>query len=216
MAVFSGDAMNAPSSVPMPSNVAPGQSVDISVDLTAPAAAGTYQGNWKLRNKEGAWFGIGPGGSSPFWVRIVVAGSSTTPSVTPTQGTPYPGATTPAPGVLVSGSTAMLPDDRINLDTSQINTGAGEDLEYRIDNQDRPVLSPLGNALVSVFGSGTPSFQACQGSAFVTNAIRLLQQSPGTYVCYRTDQGLYGWVRLMALDGNSGTLSLQYQTWNNP
>jgi hypothetical protein len=215
VAVFSGDAMNAPASVPMPSSVAPGQSVDISVDLTAPGAAGTYQGNWKLRNKEGAWFGIGPGGSSPFWVRIVVAGSSTTLTITPTQGTPYPGDTTPTPGVLVSGSTALLPNDRINLDTSQINAGAGEDLAYQIEG-DRPLLSPLGNALVSVYGSSTPTFQSCQGSAFVNSAIRLLQQSPGTYVCYRTDQGLYGWVRLMALDASNGSLSLQFQTWNNP
>ena len=215
LAVFSGDAMNAPSSVPMPSNVAPGQSVDISVDLTAPSTAGTYQGNWKLRNQEGAWFGIGPGGSSPFWVRIVVTGSATTPSVTPTQGTPYPGDTTPAPEVLVSGSTSLIPTDRINLDTSQINPGAGEDLAYQIDD-DRPLLAPMGNALVAVYGSSTPSFETCQGSAFVTSAIRLLQQNPGTYVCYRTDQGLYGWVRLIALDPGSAALSIQFLTWGRP
>jgi hypothetical protein len=214
IAVFSGDAMNAPSSVPLLSNVAPGQTIDISVDLTAPTTAGTYQGNWKLRNKQGAWFGIGPGGSSPFWVRIVVAGSAATLPVTTTPGTPYPGATT-EPSVLVSGTTAMLPNDRINLDTSQINTSAGEDLLFQVDG-DQPLLSPIGNALVSIYGSGTPSFQACRGSAFVTSAIRLLQQSPGTYVCYRTDQGLYGWVRLMALDGSTGALSLQFLTWSNP
>jgi hypothetical protein len=215
IAVFSGEAMGAPASVPMPSNVAPGQSVDISVDLTAPAAAGTYQGNWKLRNKEGAWFGIGPGGSSPFWVRIVVTGSTVTPSVTPTGGTPYPSNETPSPGVLVSGSTSMLINDRINLDTGQINPGAGEDLTYVVEGE-RLLLSPLGGALVAVHGASTPSFAACQGAAFVTNPIRLRQQSPGTYVCYRTDQGLYGWVRLMAIDSNTGALSIQYQTWSNP
>lgn len=215
LAVFSGEAMDAPSSVPVPSSVAPGQSVDISVDLTAPGTAGTYQGNWKLRNKEGAWFGIGPGGSSPFWVRIVVSGTSTTPSVTPTGGTPYPSDTTPTPGVLVSGSTPLLPDDRINLDTSQINTGAGEDLEYLIDGE-RPLLSPLGSTLVAVHGGSTPSFVACQGSAFVNSPVRLRQQTAGTYVCYRTDQGLYGWVRLIGLDSDTETLSIQYQTWANP
>lgn len=215
LAVFSGDAMNAPANVPMPSNVAPGQSVDISVDLTAPTTPGTYQGNWKLRNQDGAWFGIGPGGSSPFWVRIVVSGSAVTPSLTPTLGTPPPGDTTPEPGVLISGSTALLPSDRINLDTGLINPGAGEDLAYQITDN-RPLLAPLGNALIAVYGSGTPSFQACWGSAFVTTAIRLLQQNPGTYLCYRTDQGLYGWMRLMALDSNNGTLSVQYLTWNSP
>jgi hypothetical protein len=215
LAVFSGEAMSAPSSVPVPSSVAPGQSVDISVDLAAPTTAGTYQGNWKLRNKEGAWFGIGPGGNSPFWVRIVVTGAAITPSVTPGGSTPYPGNTTPTPGVLVSGSTSLLPNDRINLDTSQINSGAGEDLAYQIDG-DRPLLSPLGNALVAIYGGSTPTYEACRGSAFVSSAVRLLQQNPGTYVCYRTDQGLYGWVRLLALDSGTGALSIQYQTWSNP
>jgi hypothetical protein len=35
-------------------------------------------------------------------------------------------------------------------------------------------------------------------------------------VCFRTDQGHYGWLRLIGLDPNSGALSLQFQTWNNP
>ena len=215
MAVFSGEAMGAPSVVQMPSSVAPGQAVDISVDLTAPNTAGTYQGNWKLRNKEGAWFGIGPGGSSPFWVRIVVSGSAATPSVTSSVGTPYPPDSTPAPGVLVSGSTSMLLLDRINFDTGLINTGAGEDLGYVVDGE-RLLLAPLGSALVAVHGSGTPSFSACQGSAFVNTPIRLRQQDPGTYLCYRTDQGLFGWVRLISLDADTGALSIEYLTWANP
>jgi Ig-like domain from next to BRCA1 gene len=215
MAVFSGEAMNAPSVVAMPSNVAPGQSVDISADLTAPNSSGTYQGNWKLRNKEGAWFGIGPGGSSPFWVRIVVAGSSITPSATLSDGTPYPSDGTPAPGVKVSGNTSMLLMDRINFDNGQINTGAGEDLGYVLDGE-KPLLTPLNSALVAVRGGGTPSYADCLGSAYASSAIKLKQQNPGTYICYRTDQGLYGWVRLISLDANTGDLAIQYQTWKNP
>jgi peptidoglycan hydrolase-like protein with peptidoglycan-binding domain len=47
--------------------VAPGQTIDVSVNLTAPAAAGTYKGNWKLREPGGAVFGLSTG---PFWVQI--------------------------------------------------------------------------------------------------------------------------------------------------
>ena len=215
LAVFSGDAMDAPDSVALPSNVAPGESVDVSVDLTAPDTAGTYQGNWKLRNKDGAWFGIGPGGSSPFWVRIVVTGSAAAPSVTPTGPTPYPSDGTDVPDVLVSGSGSMDPEDRVNLDTNQVNTGSGEDLRYHIEGE-RPLLSPLGSTLVSVYGSGAPTLESCQGSAFVNSPVRLRQVSAGTYVCYRTDKGHYGWLRLIGLDTNTGALSLQFSTWNNP
>ena len=215
MAVFSGESMDAPSVVQMPSSVAPGESVDISVDLTAPGSAGSYQGNWKLRNKEGAWFGIGPGGSSPFWVRIVVSGTAATPSVTTSAGTPYPPNGTPAPGVLVSGNTKMLILDRINFDTGQINPGGGEDLGFVIDGE-RPLLVPQGSALQAVRGGGTPSYSDCVGSAYVNSPIRLRQQNPGTYVCYRTDQGLFGWVRLISLDEDTGELAIEYQTWASP
>jgi hypothetical protein len=215
MAVFSGESMNAPSVVPMPSNVAPGSSIDISVDLTAPNAAGTYQGNWKLRNKEGTWFGIGPGGSSPFWVRIVVSGSAITPSATTSAGTPYPPNGTPNPGVQVSGSTSMLVLDRINFDNGKINPSTGDDLGYVVTG-DRPLLTPLNGALIAPHGNGTPSYEDCVGSAFVNSPIRLRQQNPGTYICYRTDQGLYGWVRLISLNEDSGELAIQYQTWSNP
>ena len=86
---FSGEQMGAPASVPLRGQVEPGQSVDISVDMVAPLKAGKYQGNWKLRNASNVLFGIGPGGSAPFWVRIVVA-ESTTASPTASTTTPTP------------------------------------------------------------------------------------------------------------------------------
>lgn len=74
-----GASMGGPSSAPLGSSVAPGQTIDISVNLTAPLTAGTHRGYWKLRNATGATFGIGSDANSPFWVEIeVVAPTSTT------------------------------------------------------------------------------------------------------------------------------------------
>ena len=71
--VFSdGNAMNGPVSVPMPETVAPGETVDLSVNLTAPSKADTYRGNWRLRNASGAVFGIGAQADKSFYVEIVV------------------------------------------------------------------------------------------------------------------------------------------------
>lgn len=72
--VFShGDAMNSPPSVPLTSgSVAPGEIVDVSVDLTAPEAPGTYQGYWKLRNSADQTFGLGESGDKDFWVKIKI------------------------------------------------------------------------------------------------------------------------------------------------
>jgi hypothetical protein len=70
----SGDRMNAPISLGLPGNVNPGQSIDLSVRMTAPGGNGHYQGYWKLRNPAGTLFGIGAQAQTAFWIRVVVAG----------------------------------------------------------------------------------------------------------------------------------------------
>lgn len=67
-----GDGMSAPASVKLPVTVAPGQMIDISVNLTAPGSAGQYKGLWKFSNASGAQFGIGATGMDAFWVDINV------------------------------------------------------------------------------------------------------------------------------------------------
>ena len=69
----SGDQMNSPATVQLTSGtVLPGNSVEVSVQLKAPHAKGTYQGNYRLKAPDGSIFGIGEGGSGSFWVRIKV------------------------------------------------------------------------------------------------------------------------------------------------
>ena len=72
--VFSGgDAMSAASAIQITSGtVNPGQNVDVSVDLTAPASEGTYRGNWQLRDPSDVIFGIENSSSGFFWVEIKV------------------------------------------------------------------------------------------------------------------------------------------------
>ena len=63
-----GDQMGGPASQQLTNGtVAPGQTIDVSVDLVAPGSNGTYKGNWKLREPGGAAFALSTG---PFWVQI--------------------------------------------------------------------------------------------------------------------------------------------------
>jgi len=71
----SGNPMSAVFPVNLTNTVSPGQTIDISVNMVAPATAGSYQGNWKLKNASGAAFGIGSSANQPFWVKIVVSGT---------------------------------------------------------------------------------------------------------------------------------------------
>ena len=72
----SGDRMGAPNALGLPGTVNPGQSINLSVNLTAPTGNGEYQGFWKLRDAAGALFGIGAQAQTAFWVDIRVAGPS--------------------------------------------------------------------------------------------------------------------------------------------
>lgn len=74
----SGDRMQAPLNDGLEGRVNPGQSIDISVKMTAPSRSASYQGYWKLRNGSGTLFGIGAKAQDAFWVRIRVAGQSYT------------------------------------------------------------------------------------------------------------------------------------------
>jgi hypothetical protein len=75
----SGTQMGTTASVPISSSVLPGQTVEVSVDLTAPSTAGRYRGYWKLKGDPGPIiFGIGRNANNPFWVEINVKGAPTT------------------------------------------------------------------------------------------------------------------------------------------
>ncbi|GAB4503184.1 MAG: hypothetical protein Fur0043_01760 [Anaerolineales bacterium] len=70
----SGDGMSGPTSMALPGIVNPGETIDLSVNLTAPGKDGHYRGYWKLRNPGGSLFGIGTQADIAFWVDINVVG----------------------------------------------------------------------------------------------------------------------------------------------
>jgi hypothetical protein len=84
---ISGAQMGGPAKVSLTTEVAPGKTVDISVNMTAPTAAGQHIGYWKMSNASGALF------DTPVYVDINVTGTaSSRATVTATSD----GAATPA------------------------------------------------------------------------------------------------------------------------
>ena len=220
VAFFSGERMGAPVSVPLAGDVAPGQTVDLTVDMVAPATPGSFQGNWKLRNAGNVLFGIGPNGSAPFWVRIlVVATASVTPTTTATR--PVSTATlaytpTATPVIQVSGTINLNPNDSIDLDTIQINGGSGNDLTYEINGVGQHLLVPKNNAIIGVYGNTQPGLANCQ-SAPMTSTTIILENTPAvSYLCYRTDQGRVGFSRFTGIVVDTGVVGMDILTWANP
>jgi Ig-like domain-containing protein len=64
--------MNGVTNLPLPAEVAPGQSIDLTMNFTAPIFEGSYRGNWLIRNEKGQLFGTTATANRPFWVDIQV------------------------------------------------------------------------------------------------------------------------------------------------
>lgn len=94
-----GAQMGGPAAVAFPGPVAPGVTMDISVNLTAPAAPGGYTGQWRLTNAVGSGFGTN---GNPLTVVIVVPA----PTATFTNTAPPPPPTSTATSTSTPTATA--------------------------------------------------------------------------------------------------------------
>ncbi len=203
---FSGDRMGSVSEQNLSRVVESGQSIDIAVDLTAPAEAGVKQSFWKLRNANSQLFGIGPVSDAPFWVRIIVEQAAT---VEPTQ-LPEPTAT---PITLVQGSLDVLPGEGINLDTGEKTTAGAGDVGL-VNNSGFFLLQPDSGAIWGSAGNVSPTLDECRQISQTTETIALNELPLGSYFCYQTDQGMPGAARLADL--NSNGIRLDFNTWAIP
>lgn len=71
--VFTGGSrMGGPAAVSIPP-AAPGQTVEVGVNLVAPNQGGTHRGDWRLRNPQGTYFG------DNLWVQVRVPDGSAPP-----------------------------------------------------------------------------------------------------------------------------------------
>jgi hypothetical protein len=221
---FYGDRMGAPDLFFLGHEVAPGQEVEIAVDLVAPSDPGTYQSNWKLSNADGFLFGIGPKGDAPFWVRIEVIRIAT-PTFTSTF-TPTPTSTetlvmtatptvTSTPPVEISTDLLLQVNQSVNLDNGQVNPASGADLVYQKDGEFH-MLAPQAGAAVGVFGAFQPGLTVCQAAGMSPVPIALESLSQGTYLCFRSAENRFGWLRYDQLDTESEEAGFALLTWANP
>lgn len=79
---LTGDRMGAPDSAPIPDTPA-GETVDVSLELTAPTSDGSYSGYFTLKDAEGESINVGT--EQTFWLRIIVGDPTTIPT-SPSSG----------------------------------------------------------------------------------------------------------------------------------
>ncbi|HNN13821.1 MAG TPA: NBR1-Ig-like domain-containing protein [Anaerolineales bacterium] len=175
-----GDQMNAPLSAPIPETPLH-ESVLVSVDLTAPAADGSYTGYFTLNNPNGKDVPIGT--EKTFWVKIRVGNASVTPQST-TSGSGSSGSTSGVGNCnysqnagYVNQIVALINGERANAGLAELTVNpqleaaaqghstdmacnnflghTGSDGSYINDRLARAGY-PLGNGFSEVIAIGTP------------------------------------------------------------
>ncbi len=105
---LTGDRMGAPDSAPIKDTLA-GETVEVSLEMTAPETDGAYSGYFTLKDEDGVTLDIGT--EKTFWVKILVGTPGSKPTKTPAAAS----GTTP-------GSSASCAVSRDTGYTGQIQT----------------------------------------------------------------------------------------------
>ena len=155
----SGDAMGGPASQTLGKTISPGQSIDISVSLIAPATLATFRGNWMLETDTGKRFGIGVNSDSPFWVQIIVKKAFAVTAASPSGPASWSGT---CPGLL--SITATITSD-----------APGTVTYYYVINS---VSSPTFSSTFSAAGTNTTSAHNYTVTASGSLAIQVYIDDP--------------------------------------
>lgn len=107
LVLVSGDGMGGGSDTTINAAVAPGQTVDLMIDLTAPKNDGRYKSAWMLYNLAGQVFGVGDDATGYLWadIKVVNAPTATSKSSSKATATTKPSSTT-APSATSAPPTA--------------------------------------------------------------------------------------------------------------
>ena len=205
MVFDTGDKMTGPDLVNMPNAVAPGQTVDVSVGLTAPTSAASYRGYWKFQNAGGARFGIGTAGTQSWWVDIRVSG---TPA-----GRSYDFGTASSP--LASGYT------RVTESTAFTSGGYGWTDTSGLESRDRAAVSDALKRDFVLHSSAARTFKVDlpNGTYVVTVTMgdndfahdNMVVKANGTTVLGDVDTAAAAYsVKTFSLATSTGSLALEF------
>jgi hypothetical protein len=193
----SGDTLGGDASVSLLGQVPPGSQVDIAIDLTAPNNAGSYKGIWQLSGADGIIFTTGG-----LWVDIVV-----------TDNTPE--------AYTAKASLSIEQTYLAELDEG-ISTGNSADSDFQFDllADDDKFLEPRNGAAFAYVGSDQPTYQQCKIADLADSNIEINSSLVGKWLCYQTDLGRYGRMKVTSLEPAditaTQTLEISFTTWQIP
>ena len=187
-----GASMDAPASVPVTKGVVePGDQVDVSVDLVAPASEGTYKGTWQMRNADNEVFTVGG-----FWVEIEVVEVAVFTS---------------------KSSFQVAQTGEADLDDGSNPPNDTADFLFQVASANDKRITPENGATFLLMGEHRPEYGTCLQAELTDDYIEVDSDLVDQFVCYETDEGRLGRFEIVSLTPNDitqiQTLTLRYVTW---
>jgi len=213
LAFVNGDQMGASSSTPLSSTVNPGDSIVLSIQMTAPTQPDIYVSFWRLEDGNGQLFGMDAPPDAPLRVKIEVMQSANNPSNPALTAVPEIAVT--LPNTLSNGvGETMLVDQCFDLvegdDVSCTDPDA--DIKYTYSSVMGSYLRVVNGSLFSNSYESAPSESDCESENYYGMPVHLVDGDK--YLCIETEfdgDTVYGWVKPTSF--NSGGLTFNYLLW---
>lgn len=155
LAFVGGDPLGAPAIVPFQQSVPVGGTTDLSINMVAPQAGGTYKSNWKLRADDGTLIGVGPSRVALYVLMRVQAGPPPTVVPPPTGVPPAGQPIVFAPGATEAEAQGQLPANGIAAYT--VSALANQNMQLSLSSNSNTariaVLSPNGSPMAPQRGN---------------------------------------------------------------
>jgi hypothetical protein len=224
-----GDALGASDVVELGTAVAPGESILLTLQMTAPSQPGSYRSIWKLHDSQGRAFGTEAASDSPLKVIIRVAGSGGN-QPPPTQGptaSPTPEPTpTPVAGALAQGTGQTITVNQcFDLVSGQAVacSDPAADFKFTYASGQGGNLVPLNGLEFSGSRQFKPTLEGCEGETYYGMTLQLplpAETSVGKYYAFHTEHNgdtVYGWIQPTAFNGGGITFDfVTYEPSSSP
>lgn len=202
----SGERMNGSARVAFNGAVYPGQTVDVSMYLTAPEGIGEYRGNWMLQNTSGYNFGFGADANVPLYVIVEVFA----------EGNDDMGD----PEIVSEGEDFELENGEcFDFDLGKASAELNKRCDFKLIIKGEYAygevkLVPVNDAEIAFEDdfSKPPTIGKCMNSDAYRDNERVVTPE-NDHLCFNTDRGRYGYIYFYDIDVSS--VIFDWVTWGN-
>jgi len=200
LSVVGGDLIPSSEDLPVVALVAPGESIMVGVEFSAPAQDGVYLSAWKMVNGDGDIFGMDIPQDAPLRIKIrVISSGNPQPTPNPTQSPQASG-----------DQFTMLAGECFDYNSDAVADCNGNSVDFKYTP-----THPLGELLRNndnTFGenhTSKPDLSTCETDSYITLPHEIQENE---YLCFKIEtlaSTTYGWMRITNYNDDGMTFDFE-------